>query len=86
MPVERTRLESLSGRTVDLVCEGGCALVGGLGGIEDCTEGEPRIRLSVLAVERRGRGRTIEPGDSITILLRDVRAVRPVIFVSGSGY
>jgi hypothetical protein len=84
MPVDTARLQPLLARTVDLVTEDGAALVVMLHSL-DTDGGEAQIAVEVLAVEQRGTGRQWKPGESGLIPVRDVKSVRPVIFLTGSG-
>jgi hypothetical protein len=84
MAVDRARLEARRGHSVDLIGEDGAALVVILGPIDDGAN-EPQLHIQVLAVERRGTSWRLDPGDCGTVRLSQVRDVRPVVFLSGSG-
>ena len=83
-PVNRVRLESLFGRSVDLVTDDGSRLVVTLG-IVTTMDGEDEVAVEVLAVERQGEGRHWSEGDSGRIPVRQVQSVRPVVFLGESG-
>jgi hypothetical protein len=84
MPVERITLDALYGRSVDLVTADGAALVAQLGATHE-ENGGPEVWIAVLAVERPGSVRAWSPGDHDTLRLDQIRSVRPVVYLSGSG-
>ena len=87
VPIDRSRVEALGGRTVDLVFEDGHACVVALGLVQgDGADGT--VAVHVLAVEANGsrpRRARLRPDHHALVPLAVLRYLRLVVFVTGSG-